>query len=725
MNRDLQLLAGSATLGVILFAVVGTLSAANGTLPGGSAISLSIDEPSNGTTFTIAPGATATVTVRGMASVGAQPPPMSPEDFVTLISVVDVSDSVKDPGFCGGDANGDGAADTVLDCEIASARSLNAAAVSSGVVDHVGAVIFAGDSRNLDLTPGSGNAFVNLSPPGADLNMNGTADAVEALQSIFPSNCTTLGQSCNSDGDCGANARCVDFGGGSKSCVCTERPGARLFTPFNLQVFGTSYDFAVQGACLLTRASFCSTSDVPCFGNNECPGGETCSRRNTSRKLVVLMSDGMNNQGDDVSKFLPCGDVVFYTFAIGTNASCTSDPLGFGSLQEIANLTGGTCTRVLDPDALPEVIKHVLDSRLTALSISVDAGPLASIPNGDITLQLPQNGPVSVQYDSSVSGLDPNAGSHGICVFATGRDRDGTGFVRECVSVNVSACGNGTIEAGEECDDGNQQGNDCCSTTCQAETTCEDGNLCTTPDSCVTGTCTAGPPRNCDDGNECTVDSCNPMTGCVYDTTFRNGLACDDGDFCTQRDACVNGFCHGVMADADGDGYCDLQETQAGCNPNDPAEIPPQSVTFGGLPSEHTIGANGLITFNAPGGSTHRATITTSSDPSCAMTGACGQRFCTTGRVGDPCTTNAECNQPANSCRVVVNYGNVGDLALTDVRFGRTEILADFLPATPGCARKVDLTLDPAFFRQRLRLRATGTLGGAVRRDRDIFFYVP
>ena len=47
---------------------------------------------------------------------------------------------------------------------------------------------------------------------------------------------------------------------------------------------------------------------------------------------------------------------------------------------------------------------------------------------------------------------------------------------------------------------------------------CDDGNSCTTGDTCSGGTCRPGGPTNCDDGNCCTIDGCNPATGCVHTT---------------------------------------------------------------------------------------------------------------------------------------------------------------------------------------------------------------
>src|SRR5207249_5374063 len=106
-------------------------------------------------------------------------------------------------------------------------------------------------------------------------------------------------------------------------------------------------------------------------------------------------------------------------------------------------------------------------------------------------------------------------------------------------------CGNGVVDLGEQCDDGNLVAGDCCSPTCQFEPAgqacannpcisgstcdgaaacvggtpntlpCDDGNACTTADTCAGGQCVGGPPLGCNDGTLCTADSCDPATGCV------------------------------------------------------------------------------------------------------------------------------------------------------------------------------------------------------------------
>jgi len=83
----------------------------------------------------------------------------------------------------------------------------------------------------------------------------------------------------------------------------------------------------------------------------------------------------------------------------------------------------------------------------------------------------------------------------------------------------IPVCGNGALEEGEECDDGNLQNGDGCSDTCQTEAVCGNGAL--------------EEGEECDDGNLQNGDGCSDT--CQTEAVCGNGVVedtelCDDGN---------------------------------------------------------------------------------------------------------------------------------------------------------------------------------------------------
>ena len=162
-----------------------------------------------------------------------------------------------------------------------------------------------------------------------------------------------------------------------------------------------------------------------------------------------------------------------------------------------------------------------------------------------------------------------------------------------------SHCGNGILDPGEQCDDGNVFDGDCCSSSCRPENPggwCpDDGNICTDDVCDGAGNC-VHPPKSglCDDGNECTVGDacadgicapgapapagtpcgapidlcgtsrCDSLGACVRDPA-PDGVACNDGDACTTGDTCRGGTCVGGPTASCGP--CRVCEPQRGCIP--------------------------------------------------------------------------------------------------------------------------------------------------------------
>ena len=136
------------------------------------------------------------------------------------------------------------------------------------------------------------------------------------------------------------------------------------------------------------------------------------------------------------------------------------------------------------------------------------------------------------------------------------------------------ACGDGTLDTGEQCDDGNTVAGDGCSASCKTESTrpaCGDGKV--------------DADEQCDDGNTKAGDGCSPtctkeVAGICGDGTVNTGEQCDDGNT-TSGDGC-SATCRTESGPVCGNGtkegaeQCDDGNTKPGdgCSPTCTTEIP-------------------------------------------------------------------------------------------------------------------------------------------------------
>lgn len=241
----------------------------------------------------------------------------------------------------------------------------------------------------------------------------------------------------------------------------------------------------------------------------------------------------------------------------GNNQSGFLDPpsLSFDG-RYVAFTTGATNLVANDTNNRVDVV--VRDRQLgTTTRVNVAADGTEADGSSTLWANMSADGAVVV-FASSASNLVPAD----------------TNFVSD-VFAWIDTCGNGALDPGEACDDGNRTDGDCCSATCGAEpagSACDDGDLCSQSSGCDgAGACAGSDPVTCgDDGGQCgTPATCDPSTGaCVAGAPRAAGTPCDDANLCTQSDACDGaGACVGgdpVICGAGGDGQCN---TASSCDP--------------------------------------------------------------------------------------------------------------------------------------------------------------
>jgi len=175
----------------------------------------------------------------------------------------------------------------------------------------------------------------------------------------------------------------------------------------------------------------------------------------------------------------------------------------------------------------------------------------------------------STTYTYDLSGtVDPVSGAFsvsgeliGLCetpdsVSVTGNG-DGEVFsaLSSCGSLSSglsgTKCGNGSVDAAEDCEDGNTAAGDCCSPTCQFEAAgsacAADTNSCTDDVCDGAGQCQHQPlmvgAPCATDFNDCTDDRCDAAGSCTHAPL--SATACDDTNACTTADTCDAGTCVG------------------------------------------------------------------------------------------------------------------------------------------------------------------------------------
>jgi len=195
--------------------------------------------------------------------------------------------------------------------------------------------------------------------------------------------------------------------------------------------------------------------------------------------------------------------ILLTTFAIRVPAQVCPDVTGCWSGSYSGDVSGTIHLAFEQTGSQLEGAQRLLDDTIGSVSGSfVGSADCASL---QFTTTLDN---VSVEIDSSAE--------------VTGSCMAGTFFVplfnfnATWQACKAQCCGNGLVQSGEACDDGNLSAGDGCSATCTIEPgfTCNDErrSICSP---IVCGNTILQPGEQCDDGNAITGDCCRP--DCTFD----------------------------------------------------------------------------------------------------------------------------------------------------------------------------------------------------------------
>jgi hypothetical protein len=320
--------------------------------------------------------------------------------------------------------------------------------------------------------------------------------------------CATVAD-CPDDGDpCNGIYECVDTGNGS---TCQIQPDSVV-------VCGTSG----EGPCVQSVCDPGSGTCKPSLVSGACDDGDSCT------------IDDLCADGDCLGSAVACDDGNPCTIDSCSGGSCTTAPAAVACDDGDACTTGDDC------------------------STGACVGSPKGCDDGD---------PCTVDSCDAAGQCTNAFDAGGVC-------SDGS----SCTSGDTCVLGAGCVGVAVDCDDGNGCTEDLCdaqnppsgwnpavpASACSYVNltgACDDGDKCTSGDTCAAGGC-QGSAILCPDDGPCSISACDAETGCSL-APSPSGTPCDDDNACTSGDICQGGSCSGPTL------ICSCQ-TNGDCDDGDP-----------------------------------------------------------------------------------------------------------------------------------------------------------
>jgi MYXO-CTERM domain-containing protein len=316
---------------------------------------------------------------------------------------------------------------------------------------------------------------------------------------------------------------------------------------------------SMSGQC---ASGLCDTGLCACDENADCSGGQLC---NTVANPNICVNPGCGNGIVEVTEACDDGNTMS---GDGCNSMCLReigqmcsasmqcasglcDPTGnICACDQDADCSGGQlCNTVASPNACvnPGCANGVLE-----MNEGCDDGNTVPGDGCGSTCLLEIGEPCTLSGTCQSGACDPQSGTCECDEDADcpmGNVCDLTPDPNACIA---GGCGNGVIEAGEGCDDGNMMDGDGCTAACTKEIgeMCTDGTECNSGN-CdgTTNVCVCDIDDDCPMGQTCDTDAtphaCVMEDGCRDDSECTGGLFCDEPSRqcveCTQDPECTSG----------------------------------------------------------------------------------------------------------------------------------------------------------------------------------------
>ncbi len=464
----------------------------------------------------------------------------------------------------------------------------------------------------------------------------------------------TVGDACIAGGCVGTARNCAAVADGCNLGVCNETADACQRSP---RADGTSCDDALfcttgdrcqGGACSGPTARDCSAlDDPPCFVGSCSEAQDQCLAFNPG---TCGCDPAVDADGDGVDSCADCDETDAGVYP-GAPERCNGLDDDCDSAVPAGELDGdGDGVRACAGDCAPDIAAihpgaaEDCDGVDDDCDGTPDDGASATcddglLCNGVESCSAGACAPgVSLDCSGLTDGCNVGACSEvaGECV-AVPRS-DGTpctdaDFCTVSTTCTAGVCGGGAArDCSAQADPCNAGVCDSASATCKKQPyvdnrACNDGQYCTVGDTCQAGACQGGAARSCPAVSSCRGGACDEASdACVAGPPINQGVACDDGQYCTVGEVCTSGSCGqgtprscAALADQCSAGVCN--EASDACQKQPYAD----------------------------GRTCSDGAFCTSGD-TCQPSGAClgGARDCSS--LTDPCNLGV-CNETADACQ--------------------------------------------------------------------------